>query len=100
MFGPYLHRGPSTDRVIALTFDDGPNEPYTSQMAKALHDRGIRATFFQVGRCIQRFPAVTVRLHAAGHVIGNHSYSHRFHTYLWPGRFRSEVSQTQAVLAR
>jgi peptidoglycan/xylan/chitin deacetylase (PgdA/CDA1 family) len=99
VFGHYPHRGPSADRVVALTFDDGPNEPYTSQIAAALHARGIRATFFQVGRCVERFPDTTIRLYEAGHVIGNHSFTHRFHTYLVPGRFGREVAHTQTVLS-
>lgn len=99
VFGRYPHRGPTADRVIALTFDDGPNEPYTSQIADALKARDIRATFFQVGRCAERFPEVTTRLLADGHVIGNHSYTHQFHTYLSPGRFGREVTHTQSVLS-
>ena len=99
LFGAYPHRGPRTDRVVALTFDDGPNEPYTSQIAAALESRGIRATFFQVGRCVQRHPEVATRLSRAGHVIGNHSATHRFHTYLVPGRFAREVEATQAILS-
>ena len=98
VFGRYPHRGPSAERVVALTFDDGPNEPYTGQIADALQARGIRATFFLVGRCVERFPEAATRLVEAGHVIGNHSYTHRFHTYLLPGRFDREVAHTQTVL--
>jgi peptidoglycan-N-acetylglucosamine deacetylase len=99
IFGAYPHRGDPTDRVVALTFDDGPNEPYTSQIADYLTAQGIRATFFQVGRCAQRHPETTVKLLEAGHVIGNHSLTHRFSTYLVPGRFGREVAQTQQVLS-
>jgi peptidoglycan/xylan/chitin deacetylase (PgdA/CDA1 family) len=98
LLGRYPYRGQTSDRVIALTFDDGPNEPYTSQIAGLLEERGIRGTFFQVGRCVSRFPETTRRLRAAGHVVGNHSYTHQFHTYLVPGRFRREVDQTQVLL--
>jgi peptidoglycan/xylan/chitin deacetylase (PgdA/CDA1 family) len=65
-------------KTVALTFDDGPNEPFTGQIAAFLDDRGIKATFFQVGRCVERHPDTSRRLAASGHVIGNHSYSHRF----------------------
>lgn len=75
---PYRARGLAGDKVVALTFDDGPNEPYTSQIAAMIADRGVAATFFQVGRCVQRHPEVTRALVLAGHVIGNHSFSHRF----------------------
>jgi peptidoglycan/xylan/chitin deacetylase (PgdA/CDA1 family) len=76
---PYRSReGSERGRTVALTFDDGPNEPYTSQVASILETRNIAATFFQVGRCVERNPQVTRDLATAGHVIGNHSYSHRF----------------------
>ena len=100
-FGRYPYRGgDGTDRVIALTFDDGPNEPYTSQIAEYLRGKGIRGTFFQVGRCVERFPDTTVRLIDAGHVVGNHSLTHRFSTYLVPSRYRREVVETQDILRR
>ena len=98
VFGRYPYRAAQAERVVALTFDDGPNEPYTSEIADILESRGIRGTFFQVGRCVERYPAATDRVAAAGHVIGNHSLTHRFTTYLRPGAFRREVDRTQEVL--
>jgi peptidoglycan/xylan/chitin deacetylase (PgdA/CDA1 family) len=100
IFGRYPWRGGDGDRVVALTFDDGPNEPYTSQIAQVLENRGVRATFFQVGRCVQHSPATTAALAAAGHVIGNHALSHRFRTYLRRGAFAKEIEQTQQILGQ
>jgi peptidoglycan/xylan/chitin deacetylase (PgdA/CDA1 family) len=100
VFGRYPYRGESTDRVVALTFDDGPNEPYTSQIVDLLSGKNIRATFFQVGQCVERHPEATTRIHAAGHVIGNHSLSHRFDTYLRPGRLAREITETQEIVQR
>jgi peptidoglycan-N-acetylglucosamine deacetylase len=97
-FGRYPYRGDRSDKVVALTFDDGPNEPYTSQIADYLTARQIRATFFQVGRCAERFPDTTARLHTAGHVIANHSLTHAFHRYLVPGALEREVALTQQIL--
>jgi peptidoglycan/xylan/chitin deacetylase (PgdA/CDA1 family) len=94
----YPSHGDRTDPAVALTFDDGPNDPYTTQIADFLAEQGIRATFFQVGRCVQRHPETTRRLYADGHVIGNHSYSHRFGTYLRPGGFGQEIARTQDLL--
>jgi peptidoglycan/xylan/chitin deacetylase (PgdA/CDA1 family) len=98
LLGAYPFRGGTTERVVALTFDDGPNEPYTSQILDYLGSVGVRATFFQVGRCIERHPETTARIAAAGHVIGNHSLTHRFDTYLRPSRFEWEVARTQEML--
>jgi peptidoglycan/xylan/chitin deacetylase (PgdA/CDA1 family) len=101
--GPFPYRGTNPTapaRTVALTFDDGPNEPFTSQIADYLNQQGIRATFFQVGRCVQRQPHVTRALAQAGHLIGNHSYSHAF-TRCW-GRhdIRDQVVRAQEVFAR
>src|SRR6478609_5864166 len=98
VFGAYPYHGDRHDRVVALTFDDGPNEPYTSQIADHLASLDIRATFFQVGLCVQRHPSTTRALFEAGHVIGNHSFRHRFGTYLTPRQFEREVHQTQDLL--
>jgi peptidoglycan/xylan/chitin deacetylase (PgdA/CDA1 family) len=98
VFGRYPYRGDRADRVVALTFDDGPNEPYTSQIADLLDHKGIRGTFFQVGACVARHPETTDRLIEAGHVVGNHSMTHRFTTYLRPGAFRREIDQNQRLL--
>ena len=101
LFGRYPYRGDpadDADRVVALTLDDGPNEPYTSQIADFLDSKGIKATFFQVGRCVERYPAATARLAAAGHVVGNHSLTHRFTTYFRPRAFERELDRTQRLL--
>jgi peptidoglycan-N-acetylglucosamine deacetylase len=100
LFGRYPHRTGARDRVVALTFDDGPNEPYTSEIADFLDSQRIRATFFQVGVCVERHPETTARLVAAGHVVGNHSMTHRFSTYLRPGAFRRETDENQRLLRR
>lgn len=97
--GAFPWRGAGTDRRIALTFDDGPNEPYTSRIADTLADRGVTASFFCVGRCVQRHPAVVRRLVADGHLVGNHSLSHRFSRYLTAPDYRREIIETQQVIA-
>ncbi|HZX03399.1 polysaccharide deacetylase family protein [Kribbella sp.] len=80
--GRFPYRGPGDERVVALTFDDGPNEPYTSELADYLDGEDVRATFFQVGRAVERHPEVTRRLASSGHVIGLHGYTHEFTQYL------------------
>lgn len=85
LLGAFPNRCDTGRRVVALTFDDGPNEPYTSRLAEILHTRGVRGTFFQVGRAVERDPDTSRGLLAAGHVLGNHSYSHRL-----PRSFREE----------
>jgi peptidoglycan-N-acetylglucosamine deacetylase len=96
---PFPYRGPADDKVIALTFDDGPNEPYTSRLADFLAERQVRATFFQVGRAVLRYPEVSRRLIADGHVIGNHSFTHELTNFLTAKTLAEEVRKGQAALA-
>lgn len=98
LVGSFPFRGDLPDKVIALTFDDGPNEPYTSQIADFLATENIRGTFFQVGICINRFPDMPAALLRQGHVIGNHSYSHRMLRCIRPAAQRTETLTTQTIL--
>lgn len=85
--------------TLALSFDDGPNEPYTTRLAGVLAERGVPATFFQVGRCAERQPGLTRALADAGHVIGNHSYSHRWSRGWRAPDIRDEVDRAEEVIA-
>src|SRR3954453_15868725 len=95
VFGPLPYQGQVEEPVIALSFDDGPNEPYTSRLLSVLDDRKVRATFFSVGRCADRFPSTVRAVVQAGHVLGNHSYSHRFSSYLTAPDQRAEIQRCQ-----
>ena len=100
VFGRYPWRVKINEKVVALTFDDGPNEPYTSEIANFLEKKQIKATFFQVGECIKRYPNVTKRLDNEGHVIGNHSAHHRFIDYLLHPSYKQEIIMNQAIIAK
>ncbi|MBI4267478.1 MAG: glycosyltransferase [Chloroflexi bacterium] len=76
-FGEVYYEGDSSEKVIALTFDDGPNEPYTSEILGILKTYDIKATFFVVGKTVEQYPDTTRRILAEGHVVGNHSYSNK-----------------------
>ncbi|MBQ8742043.1 MAG: polysaccharide deacetylase family protein [Clostridia bacterium] len=65
-----------TKRMIALTFDDGPHGKYTDEILDILGEYGIKATFFVVGVCAEKYPQIIAREIAEGHEIGNHTYSH------------------------
>jgi peptidoglycan-N-acetylglucosamine deacetylase len=76
VFGKVYSRGATHDKIIALTFDDGPNEPYTSEILDILAQYGIHATFFVVGKNAELYPEIARRIISDGNVIGNHTYSH------------------------
>jgi peptidoglycan/xylan/chitin deacetylase (PgdA/CDA1 family) len=100
MLGTFPYRVWTEEKVVALTFDDGPNEPYTSQIADCLDRRGIRGTFFQVGKCVERHPDVTGRLASAGHVIANHSYSHDIRKCVGQHALAAEQRNAEQVFLR
>ena len=71
----YCRGNPELKRV-ALTFDDGPCEPYTAQILDILEEHDVKATFFMIGRNVKKFPDIAKRVVAAGHEVGNHTYTH------------------------
>ncbi|HEX7359125.1 MAG TPA: polysaccharide deacetylase family protein [Bryobacteraceae bacterium] len=75
LFGPSVYCGPGRRRSVALTFDDGPSEG-TMAVLEYLDREGIKGTFFQCGANVRRLPQVAGAVSAAGHQIGNHTYSH------------------------
>jgi peptidoglycan/xylan/chitin deacetylase (PgdA/CDA1 family)/glycosyltransferase involved in cell wall biosynthesis len=76
VYGKVWSNGNRNRPRIALTFDDGPNEPYTSHVLNVLKQCRIRATFFIIGQNARRYPEVCQRIVTTGNVIGNHSYHH------------------------
>lgn len=76
--GRMIYAGEESDTApqIALTFDDGPHPVYTEQILDGLKERGVKATFFVLGRNIEGNESVLERMHAEGHLIGNHTYNH------------------------
>ncbi|HKR09323.1 MAG TPA: polysaccharide deacetylase family protein [Gemmatimonadaceae bacterium] len=77
LFGPTLGRIPSDRKVVALTFDDGPNPDATPLILQTLREKGVRATFFVLGSHAERWPELVRRISYEGHQLGNHGYFHR-----------------------
>ena len=76
LFGQTYWTGRTQDKVVALTFDDGPNEPYTGRVLDILRREHVTATFFLIGSNVRRSPESVERTVREGHVVGNHSDSH------------------------
>ena len=76
IFGKTLVSGPRDERVVALTYDDGPNPPYTDAIINVLREERVRATFFVVGQAVQAYPDVVRREVGDGDAIGNHTWGH------------------------
>ena len=97
MFGPSVFRGPGKRKSIALTFDDGPSES-TPELLEYLDTEGVTATFFQCGMHVKRLPHVAGQVAAAGHEIGNHTYSHPRLPFKSPEFIDREFSEAQLVI--
>ena len=69
---------PTSKKVIALTFDDGPNPKYTNQVLELLKQYGAHATFFEIGYRMEQYPKVVDQVVHAGHELGNHSMTHQY----------------------
>jgi peptidoglycan-N-acetylglucosamine deacetylase len=82
----------------ALTYDDGPNDACTEQLLEILARHNVRATFFLIGRFVRERRDLTRRINAAGHLIGNHTFTHPVLLFESPSRVREELASTNAVI--
>ncbi len=94
LFGRVYYQSESKEKIVALTFEDGPNEPYTTQILDVLAKYRVKATFFLIGENIELSPLSAKQVIADGHVIGNHSYRHS------PGQALSSYGLSDLKLAQ
>ena len=87
----------SGNKVIALTFDDGPG-PYTAQLLDILDQHGAKATFFLIGSKVSAQADVLRRMHSRGHQLGNHSWSHPELPKLPVGQIAGEIDRTNDAI--
>jgi peptidoglycan-N-acetylglucosamine deacetylase len=97
LFGDAL-TAPGSPGELALTFDDGPNPAWTPQLLDVLERHKVRATFFLLGGFAQAEPELVRRIAQAGHLIGNHSWSHPDLSCLPAKEIRDELSRTSVAL--
>ena len=100
LFGRLAFRGRTDDPRVALSFDDGPNEPYTSQILDVLRAHGVTATFFLLGANVDRDPDAVRRLTADGHELGSHTYDHGVLPLRGPRAVRRAIRLGNDAIAR
>src|SRR4051812_12271847 len=100
LFGRPITRLRSGRKSVALTFDDGPNPDATPAILDALKARGVRATFFVLGRHAEQWPDLVKRVADEGHAIGNHGYFHRKLHFKSPGYVRSDLTLGAQAIER
>jgi peptidoglycan/xylan/chitin deacetylase (PgdA/CDA1 family) len=98
LFGDYVARVDTNDRVVALTFDDGPSPWHTPKVLNELDRHRVKATFFMMGRNVERYPDLARDVLRRGHEIGNHSYSHPKLILMSPRSVRDEIERTDKLL--
>jgi peptidoglycan/xylan/chitin deacetylase (PgdA/CDA1 family) len=98
LFGESYRRINTTEQLVALTFDDGPSEPYTNNLLEVLERHKVKATFFMVGKNIEKYPDIAKAVLAQKHEVGNHSYSHTSLVLKSPSFVRSEIDKTDLLL--
>lgn len=96
LFGEIVPRVETERKVVALTFDDGPQSDTVDEILKSLG--GEKATFFVCGAEIERHPAAAAKLVAAGHELGNHSFSHQRMWFKRPSFIAEEFEKTDALI--
>jgi peptidoglycan/xylan/chitin deacetylase (PgdA/CDA1 family) len=96
--GATVWRARTDSASVALTFDDGPSAD-TERVLDLLSHYGVSATFFMVGRQIETFPDIALRVAEEGHEIGNHSYSHPIYLYRSARETRRQLERTQQIIA-
>ena len=97
LYGATIARNPAAGRRVALTYDDGPNPRYTPELLELFERHGAHATFFQIGKWVEREPALAREVQAAGHAIGNHTFTHPTLALCSSARVTEELARCHAA---
>lgn len=98
-YGRALCRLPRGSKQIALTFDDGPNDPHTLHLLDVLSKHNVQATFFMIGRYVRQRPDIAAEVASRGHVVGNHTFSHPYLSLRSRARIRGEITDCTKALS-
>jgi peptidoglycan/xylan/chitin deacetylase (PgdA/CDA1 family) len=90
---------PRGTKQLALTYDDGPNDPHTLRLLEVLAKHNVKATFFLIGRYVQQRPDLAREIVQAGHVVGNHTFTHPLLIFKSAAEIRRELSDCNVALA-
>ena len=89
---------PRGTKRIALTYDDGPNHPHTLRLLDVLAKHDVRATFFLIGGYVQERPEIVREIAKAGHIVGNHTFTHPLLILKGASEIREELSKCRSAL--
>lgn len=98
VFGTLISQVKTSEKVIALTFDDGPLPKRTQEVLKYLRDKKAKATFFVIGKEAVLHRNELQAIVAEGHALGNHSFSHKPMVMMLPSTVSREIEETDALI--
>ena len=98
VIGTLVDRVNTSERVVALTLDDGPAQEMVSDVLATLEAKQVKATFFATGEALHDSPESGRKIVAAGHELGNHTWSHQHMVFKWPSVIRNEIEFTDAQI--
>jgi len=93
-----FYRANIPEKVVAITFDDGPSPQWTPLILDELKKANVKATFFMLGEHVKKYPQVARRVAAEGHDIGNHTYSHHVLIYYKMDELESEIKEAEHII--
>ena len=91
-------RAGGAEKLVALTFDDGPSGRFTRKLLDGLQQRNAQATFFLCGYRMEQYPELTDRIFREGHEIGFHGYTHKTMKNMCVSQIRQELEKAKALL--
>jgi peptidoglycan-N-acetylglucosamine deacetylase len=100
LFGATFFGTPGKSKQLALTYDDGPNDPHTGKLLDVLDRHGVQATFFLIGRYVAQHPEIAREVARRGHVVGNHTFTHPNLIFTSQTALERELDQTEKALAQ
>lgn len=93
-----IRQGPHHFKYVAITFDDGPDPEFTPEILDILKQKDVKATFFLVGKNVERYPSIAKRIAEEGHLLGNHTYSHKSLIPLSKNATVSEIKKAENAI--
>ena len=91
-------RATEEEKMVALTFDDGPSGRFTRSLLEGLEERGAKATFLLCGYRMEQYPELTQRIYEEGHEIGLHGYSHKSMQSMCRREVTQEIEKSMALI--
>jgi peptidoglycan/xylan/chitin deacetylase (PgdA/CDA1 family) len=98
IFGTSIRRVKTSEKIVALTYDDGPRLPTTEGLLDVLKRHNASATFFLVGKRAEKNPELVKKIYGAGHELGNHTYSHDLLIFKSSKFVRNQIQKTDNII--